>query len=122
MVATDSYILRCDQLTKTFGGDIALNNVSIKLPHSRIVALVGPNGAGKTTLLNLITGVMRPNEGQIFLAGHKLTTLRIDQIARLGIARTFQDVRLVSVLSVLENVLLASPTRIYESIMYALFS
>jgi branched-chain amino acid transport system ATP-binding protein len=85
------------------------------------VAIIGPNGAGKTTLLNVITGFLRPDVGQAFLGERELTRLPAYKIARLGIARTFQDLRLISQVSVLENVLVARPNQKGEGLLRLLF-
>lgn len=113
--------LRCDNLSKSFGGVQALANVSLEFPTSGIVAIIGPNGAGKTTLLNVVTRFLRPSSGQVFLGDSELTRLPAHKIARLGIARTFQDLRLISQVSVLENVLVARPNQKGERLLRALF-
>jgi ABC-type branched-subunit amino acid transport system ATPase component len=113
--------LRCENLSKSFGGIRALANFSLEFPTSGIVAVIGPNGAGKTTLLNVVTGFLRPSAGQAFLGKHELTHLPAHEIARLGIARTFQDLRLISQVSVLENVLVARPNQKGEGLLRALF-
>lgn len=95
-----------------FGGLIAVNNFSLALEPGELVGLIGPNGAGKTTVFNLITGVYRPTAGTITFAGENITGLRPDQIARRGIARTFQNIRLFGRLTVLENVLVAQHLRL----------
>lgn len=112
--------LRCENLSKSFGGVRALANVSLEFPTSGIVALIGPNGAGKTTLLNVVTGFLRPSVGQVFLGESELTYLQAHRIARLGIARTFQDLRLITQVSVLENVLVARPNQKGERLWRAL--
>jgi len=77
-------------ITKKFGGLIALNNVSLKIPRGKIVGLIGPNGAGKTTLFNIITGYIKPDEGKILFEGRDITGKPPYEISKLGIARTFQ--------------------------------
>ncbi|MFZ1221103.1 MAG: ABC transporter ATP-binding protein [Chthoniobacterales bacterium] len=113
--------LRCDKLSKSFGGVQALASVSLEFPTSGIVAVIGPNGAGKTTLINVITGFLRPNIGRAFLGDCELTRLPAHKIARLGIARTFQDLRLITQVSVLENVLVARSNQKGEDLWRALF-
>lgn len=113
--------LRCENLSKSFGGVQALANVSLEFPTSGIVAVIGPNGAGKTTLLNVVTGFLRPSVGRAFLGKCDLTRLPAHKIARLGVARTFQDLRLITQVSVLENVLLARPDQKGERLWSALF-
>jgi branched-chain amino acid transport system ATP-binding protein len=99
--------LELRRVTKTFGGLRAVGNVSLKVPEQSIFGLIGPNGAGKTTVFNLITGVYKPNKGAIHFGSTDLGPLRPSAIARLGIARTFQNIRLFGQLTVLENVLVA---------------
>jgi branched-chain amino acid transport system ATP-binding protein len=99
--------LHLHRVTKTFGGLRAVGNVSFKVPDQAIFGLIGPNGAGKTTVFNLITGVYKPNKGTIRFDETDLGPLKPSAIARLGIARTFQNIRLFGQLTVLENVLVA---------------
>ena len=101
--------LRCDNIRKSFNGVLALRDVTLHLPGQGIIAIIGPNGAGKTTLINVLTGFVRPDSGSCRFGGLELTRLRPYQIARLGLARTFQDVRIVAGMSVVENVMLACP-------------
>ena len=96
--------LKIDHVTKRFGGVIALNDVSFDVTQGEIHGLIGPNGAGKTTLFNLITGIYSPTEGKIELNGRSLVGMSPHQTANLGIARTFQNIRLFKQLSVLDNV------------------
>jgi branched-chain amino acid transport system permease protein len=97
-------LLEVRDLSKNFGGVAALANVSLSASSREIVSLIGPNGAGKTTLLNVITGVYPPTTGSVLLCGHKITGLRPNRIVALGIARTFQNIRLFADLTVIENV------------------
>ena len=94
-------------VSKNFGGLIALDRVNLQLPPNKIYGLIGPNGAGKTTLFNLITGLLPVSGGAIHFQGQELTSLPPHQITRLGIARTFQNIRLFPTMTVLENVLVA---------------
>ncbi|WP_437997856.1 ABC transporter ATP-binding protein [Sorangium sp. So ce185] len=94
-------------VTKRFGGLKAVGGVSFTVPERSIFGLIGPNGAGKTTVFNLITGVYKHDEGSIRFGGTDLAPLKPSQIAHLGIARTFQNIRLFGQLTVLENVLVA---------------
>lgn len=98
-------LLELRNLTKTFGGLTAVDNVSFEVQQGSIVGLIGPNGAGKTTVFNLITGNYRPDTGQMRFDGHSLVKMPTHKIVGLGIARTFQTIRLFQKLSVLENVL-----------------
>ncbi len=97
-------LLQLDKATIKFGGLIAVNEVTFQLNKGDLFGLIGPNGAGKTTCFNLITGVYRPTSGEILLNGSSICGNPPNQIARLGIARTFQNIRLFKALSVLENV------------------
>ena len=94
-------------LHKNFGGVIATNNVSIDINKNEIFGIIGPNGAGKTTLFNMITGVYHPSEGHIFLESTQLDGMPVHKIAQAGVARTFQNIRLFSELSVIDNVKIA---------------
>jgi branched-chain amino acid transport system ATP-binding protein len=98
-------LLSLKRLSKTFGGLIAVNNVSFDVKAGTITGLIGPNGAGKTTIFNLITGIYRPNQGEITFNQTSIVGFRTHRIVSLGIARTFQTIRLFQNLSVLENVL-----------------
>jgi ABC-type branched-subunit amino acid transport system ATPase component len=113
--------LSCQNVSKSFGGVRALDNVTIEFPETGCIAIIGPNGAGKSTLLDVITGLVRPGQGACLLDGRDITHLRSYQIARLGIGRTFQQVRLVGRLSVLDNVMLARPGQRGERFLNALF-
>ncbi|HKZ76114.1 MAG TPA: ABC transporter ATP-binding protein [Actinomycetota bacterium] len=96
-------MLELKAVTKHFGGLVAVRDLDLDVRRGEVVSLIGPNGAGKTTLFNLITGVHRPTSGSITLDGRFLTRLKPNQIVRLGIARTFQNIRLFKSLTVLEN-------------------
>src|SRR6185369_15883449 len=111
---------RCEGLNKSFDGTRALQDVRLEFPSTGIVAIIGPNGAGKTTLLNLLAGFLRADAGRCFLGRRELTRLAPHRIARLGIARTFQDLRLIALVPVLENVMLARPNQKGERLLSAL--
>jgi ABC-type branched-subunit amino acid transport system ATPase component len=98
----------------------ALADIQLALPSSGIIAIIGPNGAGKTTLFNVITGILRPNFGKTFLGDKDITSLQPHLIARLGVARTFQDLRFMRQVSVSDNVMLARPNQRGENFFYAL--
>jgi branched-chain amino acid transport system ATP-binding protein len=98
-----SALLQVHQLGKSFRNLTALQDVSLTVRQGEFIGVIGPNGAGKTTFFNLLTGVAKPSSGRIVLAGREITQLRPDQIARLGIARTFQKLRLFQPLTALEN-------------------
>ena len=100
-------MLEVEHLRKSFGGLTATNDVSFRVDAGEIVSIIGPNGAGKSTIFNLITGVYRPDGGDIRFEGRSIVGKRPNQIVDLGIARTFQNLRLFTHLSVLENVLVS---------------
>ncbi len=97
-------LLELRDVTKNFGGVVAVDSFSHQLEPGGLYAIIGPNGAGKTTIFNLITGIYSPTAGQILLNGEAITGLPTYQIAQKGIARTFQNIRLFPLLSVLDNV------------------
>lgn len=101
-------ILEMQNVEKHFGGVRAIDNFSLTLEDGQIHGLIGPNGAGKTTIFNNITGIYAPSAGKIFFDGQKITGLPPYKIAQLGIGRTFQNIRLFSNLSVIDNVIIAS--------------
>jgi len=98
-------MLKAQNINKSFGGVRAVHDVSIEVPEKAIFALIGPNGAGKSTLLNLLSGVYAPDSGSVVFQNRELRGGKAYQRARLGIARTFQKIRLFKQLSLLENVL-----------------
>jgi branched-chain amino acid transport system ATP-binding protein len=98
-------ILAVSNLTKKFGGLTAVNSVDITVQKESITAVIGPNGAGKTTFFNLVTGVYQPDKGNVQLGSTSLVGLKPHEISRHGIARTFQNIRLFSNITVLENVM-----------------
>lgn len=100
-------LLQVSGLTMRFGGLLAVNNVSLELNQGEIVSLIGPNGAGKTTIFNCLTGFYKPADGQILLRGKPVQGLSGQAIARLGMIRTFQHVRLFQEMTVIENLLVA---------------
>ena len=104
-------VLSATGLRKTFGGLVAVKDIALHLDAAEIVGLIGPNGAGKSTTFNLLTGVARSSGGQIRFLGRDVANLRPPQIARLGIARSFQHVKLVPGMSVVENVALGAHLR-----------
>jgi branched-chain amino acid transport system ATP-binding protein len=113
-------LLKADNVTMQFGGLTAVKDFNLELNKGEIVALIGPNGAGKTTAFNMITGVYKPTKGKIYFKDKDLTNLRPDQITKLGIARTFQNIRLFKDLSVLDNVLIANHLYIKSNFIEAI--
>ena len=104
-------MLEVRELTKRFGGNVAVNAVSTTIERGKVNAIIGPNGAGKTTFFNLIAGVHPPSDGQILFEGRDITHLRTDQIARLGVARTFQATTLFDTATVLDNLIVGHRLR-----------
>jgi len=113
-------VLDVTSLCRNFGGLPALSEVSFSLQRGCVTALIGPNGAGKTTMINCITGVDRPDAGRVDYAGEEITGLPAYRIARLGISRTFQNLRLFPRLSVLDNVLCGLTIQAGQSMLGAL--
>ena len=118
-------LLKIENLTKRFGGVVALDRVSFSVRRETIVSLIGPNGAGKTTLFNCVTGVLRSEEGASILFGEdgtdSLAGCPPHQVAQFGIARTFQNIRLFSNMSVLDNVLAGTYVRTRAGLLEALW-
>ena len=101
------FILETYNLTKKYGGLIANNNITLKIPKGKTTGLIGPNGSGKTTFINQISGLLKPTEGRIIFKNIDITGLPAYKISNLGIARTYQRIQLFDHLTVLENVLVA---------------
>ncbi len=105
-------LLEAKEITKQFGGLTAVNHVTLVIDERSIVSVIGPNGAGKTTFFNVLTGIYKPDTGSITFAGKSLVGRRPDQIAAMGITRTFQNIRLFNKMTVLDNVLVGMHTRV----------
>jgi ABC-type branched-subunit amino acid transport system permease subunit/ABC-type branched-subunit amino acid transport system ATPase component len=108
-------------LAKRFGGIVAVRDFDISIPPGRITGLIGPNGAGKTTAFNLLTGFLQPNEGEVTYRDRSLRGLKPHQIVRTGVARSFQDLKLFTGMTVLENVLVALPNQRGDNLWYVYF-
>jgi branched-chain amino acid transport system ATP-binding protein len=104
-------LLRTISVTKEFGGLVAVKDVEVDIPLHSIVSIIGPNGAGKTTLFNMLTGLYKPSSGRIVFGERDITRLRPDRITKLGVARTFQNIRLFGAMSALENVMVGRHCR-----------
>jgi len=113
-------VLQVEGITKRFGGLVAVNAVSFGLAAGEVLSVVGPNGAGKTTLFNLITGVLRPDSGRVLLDGQDVTGAKPHRLAEMGIARTFQNIRLFGHLNALENVMVGQIAGHDSSVLDAL--
>jgi len=106
--STESKVkIRIENLSLSFGGVKALIDVSLDIRDNEILAIIGPNGAGKTCLLNCINGFYKPQKGEIYFDGQRITRIRPDKAARLGLARTFQNIELFTGLSSLDNIMAA---------------
>jgi branched-chain amino acid transport system ATP-binding protein len=113
-------LLEVTRLSKHFGGVPALNDVSFFAEQGKVTALIGPNGAGKTTLINCLTGVIRPDQGDVRFQGADIAGMEAHRVARLGITRTFQNLRIFPRLSVLDNVLCGLTVQAGASMLEAL--
>jgi branched-chain amino acid transport system ATP-binding protein len=109
-------VLEASGITKAFGGLVAVEDVDFRIPGKSIVSIIGPNGAGKTTFFNMLTGLYKPTEGRIWFDGREITGKRPDVITALGVARTFQNIRLFSTMSALENVMVGQHARMKASL------
>jgi branched-chain amino acid transport system ATP-binding protein len=118
--ATDN-ILILSNLTKRFGGLVAVDDVSFSIKRGEVFALIGPNGAGKTTLFNNVTGLYQPTSGSVIFDGRNITGNKPHQVARLGIARTFQNIRLFDFMSCLDNVRVGRHVRMRAKVWDSLF-
>ncbi len=110
-------ILTVSHATKAFGGLVAVNDVSFAIPRRAIVSIIGPNGAGKTTFFNMLTGLYKPTTGTIAFEGRDVTRARPDSITKLGVARTFQNIRLWSTMTALENVMVGQHSRMRAGLL-----
>jgi branched-chain amino acid transport system ATP-binding protein len=113
-------VLEISRLTRRFGGLLAVNNVSFSVGAGEVVSVVGPNGAGKTTLFNLITGLLKPDGGRVVFDGKDITGAAPHRLAAMGIARTFQNIRLFRHLNALENVMIGQVAGARSGVLDAL--
>jgi branched-chain amino acid transport system ATP-binding protein len=117
---TADAIMTATHVVKQFGGLVAVNDVSVTIPRRGIVSIIGPNGAGKTTFFNMLTGLYKPTAGQIIFEGRDVTRARPDRITRLGVARTFQNIRLFGAMTALENVMVGRNSRLRTGLFGAI--
>jgi branched-chain amino acid transport system ATP-binding protein len=104
-------VYEAQNITKAFGGLVAVDDVSFEIPVGSIVSIIGPNGAGKTTFFNILTGLYKPTSGRLIFDGRDITRKRPDQITALGVARTFQNIRLFGTMTATENVMVGQHAR-----------
>jgi branched-chain amino acid transport system ATP-binding protein len=114
-------ILELTDLTKRFGGLVAVDSVSLSIKRGEVFALIGPNGAGKTTLFNSVTGLFQPSSGRVVFDGREITGSKPHVVARKGIARTFQNIRLFDYMTALDNVMVGHHVRMKSKMWDSLF-
>lgn len=114
-------LLNLDSITMCFGGLTAVDNFDLKLDEGEILGLIGPNGAGKTTVFNMMTGIYTPTYNRVYFNGEDITGLKPDKIAKHGMARTFQNIRLLDNLSVIDNVMIGTHLHINSGVFSAIF-
>lgn len=112
MTTPSNYVLEADRITIKFGGLTAVNNVSLKVPFQSIISIIGPNGAGKTTFFNCISGFYAVDTGTVYFLKRPINGIPTDEVANMGISRTYQNIRLFTNLTVLENVLIGQQPRL----------
>jgi len=110
-------LLRTTNVSKIFGGLVAVNDVDFSIPERSIVSIIGPNGAGKTTFFNMLTGLYKPSTGTIEFEGKEISAVRPDKITKLGIARTFQNIRMFATMTGVENVMVGRHSRMKAGLL-----
>lgn len=118
--APGGILLDSRQLTRRFGGLVAVNAVDLQLPAGSILSVIGPNGAGKTTFFNMITGLIKPSSGQLIFAGQDITGKPPHIVTKVGISRTFQNIRLFQNMTALENVMVGMHSRMSATLIGAI--
>jgi branched-chain amino acid transport system ATP-binding protein len=114
-------ILEASDVSKVFGGLVAVSDVDFSIPRKAIVSIIGPNGAGKTTFFNMLTGLYRPTTGRIVFDGRDITAGRPDRILSMGMSRTFQNIRMFATMSALENVMVGQHARMKAGLFGSIF-
>ncbi|HPU53592.1 MAG TPA: ABC transporter ATP-binding protein [Burkholderiaceae bacterium] len=115
--AADTIVLAARDIRMTFGGVVALNDVTVEVRDDQLLAVIGPNGAGKTSLMNCLSGFYRPQRGRIELHGKEITGRQVHEIARAGVARTFQGTHIFSGMTVIENIMVGRHIHMRSSVM-----
>ena len=113
-------LLKATEISKIFGGLVAVDDVSFEIPERSIVSIIGPNGAGKTTFFNILTGLYKPSIGRVHFEGRDITAKRPDIIMSLGVARTFQNIRLFATMTAVENVMVGQHARMKAGVFGAI--
>jgi len=121
MTTTDENILVANKVTKRFGGLVAVRDVDLEVKREGIQSIIGPNGAGKTTFFNCVTGYYTPESGDIRLDGRLITGLSTDRVTRLGISRTYQNIRLFKNMTVVENILVGMHPHLRSGLFGSIF-
>ena len=116
MTLSSELTLDAKAISVQFGGLLAVNNVDFNIPKKSVVSLIGPNGAGKTTFFNVLTGLYKPSEGSVNFDGRDITDLPPHKIAEIGLARTFQNIRLFGLMTAEENLLVAMHSHLKSGI------
>jgi branched-chain amino acid transport system ATP-binding protein len=114
-------IYTAQNITKAFGGLVAVDDVTFDIPQGQIVAIIGPNGAGKTTFFNILTGLYKPTAGKLAFHGSDVTRKRPDEITAAGVARTFQNIRLFATMTATENVMVGEHARMRTGLFGSIF-
>jgi branched-chain amino acid transport system ATP-binding protein len=114
-------IYEANDVTKAFGGLVAVDSVTFDIPEGSIVSIIGPNGAGKTTFFNILTGLYKPTTGKLRFDGKDVTRSRPDQITKAGVARTFQNIRLFGTMTATENVMVGEHSRMKAGLFGSIF-
>jgi branched-chain amino acid transport system ATP-binding protein len=114
-------LYEAQDVTKAFGGLVAVSDVTFEIPEGGIVSIIGPNGAGKTTFFNILTGLYKPTEGRLVFAGKDVTRKRPDEITAAGVARTFQNIRLFGTMTATENVMVGQHARMKAGLFGSIF-
>lgn len=115
-------LLKAENITQRFGGVVAIDNATVEMKKNEIVGIIGPNGAGKTTLFNVITGMYTPTEGKVLFHDKDITGQKPYNITSLGLARTFQNIRLFGNMTVIENVMVGMQSRTKANLADAIFT